>query len=74
MLYLKGLNRIAKCCIALGDIVSAEGAVQRADEMEPENPSFDGERQNIETLKHHIEDANKAEEKLDYRRVRSHRK
>jgi len=67
--YLKGLNRIAKCCIALGDIVTADNAVQRAEEMEPENPSFNAEKLNIETLKRHIEDANKAEEKLDYRRV-----
>jgi hypothetical protein len=54
----------------LGDIVTADNAVQRAEEIEPENPSFNAEKLNIETLKRHIEDANKAEEKLDYRRVR----
>ncbi|XP_059471816.1 dnaJ homolog subfamily C member 7 [Neocloeon triangulifer] len=67
--YIKGFQRAAKCCIALGDIVSAETTISRAVEIEPDSQSFNAEKSSIETLKHHIEDARKSQEKGDYRRV-----
>ncbi|CAB3385293.1 Hypothetical predicted protein [Cloeon dipterum] len=67
--YMKGYSRIAKCCINLGDIATAENFIQRALEIEPDNQSFNPEKSNIETVKYHLAEAQRALEKEDYRKV-----
>ncbi|XP_065332925.1 sperm-associated antigen 1-like [Cloeon dipterum] len=47
---VKCLIGIAKCCVNLGDVVSAEDAVEQASNIEPDNPAFKKLRNDIEMI------------------------
>ncbi|XP_050362123.1 dnaJ homolog subfamily C member 7 [Nymphalis io] len=66
--FTKGYIRMAKCCIALGDLSGAEQAVRRASELGgPDCAS--NERRAIKSLQRLHDDAQRAMEAGDYRRV-----
>lgn len=67
--FVKGHIRLAKCAIALGDRVSAEQALARSFQLEPNNPGITAEMNNLATLRHFEEDAIKAYAKKEYRKV-----
>lgn len=61
--------RVIKCCIALGDTSTAENALSRLRELEPNNATVTEESKNLNVLKRYEEDITKTWEKKDYRRV-----
>jgi hypothetical protein len=65
----QGLVRIAKCSIALGDVAAAENALTRAAEIEPGNTTLNSDMASVQSVRHHLEESRKAEEKGDYRKV-----
>ncbi|XP_060517347.1 dnaJ homolog subfamily C member 7 [Cylas formicarius] len=65
--FVKGYIRILKCGIALGDLVTAEGAAKNAERLQP--GSVINEIRSLEKLKQYEADARKAEEAKDYRKV-----
>uniref|UniRef100_A0A2A4JBR3 DnaJ homolog subfamily C member 7 n=1 Tax=Heliothis virescens TaxID=7102 RepID=A0A2A4JBR3_HELVI len=66
--FTKGYIRMAKCCIALGDLTGGEQAVRRATELGGAECAS-SERRALETLRKLHEDAQRAMEAFDYRRV-----
>nr|XP_026487450.1 dnaJ homolog subfamily C member 7 [Vanessa tameamea] len=66
--FTKGYIRMAKCCIALGDLSRAEQAVNRASELGGVDCAS-SERKAIKSLQRLHEDAQRAMEAGDYRRV-----
>lgn len=66
--FTKGYIRAAKCCIALGDLLNGEQAVRRATELGGVE-CVSGELRALETLKRLHEDAQRALDANDYRRV-----
>ncbi|XP_026757407.1 dnaJ homolog subfamily C member 7 [Galleria mellonella] len=66
--FTKGYIRIAKCCIALGDMSGGEQAVNRAKELGGADCAT-SERRALESLRRLHEDAQRAMEACDYRRV-----
>ncbi|XP_059059239.1 dnaJ homolog subfamily C member 7 [Achroia grisella] len=66
--FTKGYIRIAKCCIALGDMSSGEQAVNKAKELGGAECAT-SERRALESLRRLHEDAQRAMEARDYRRV-----
>ncbi|KAF7287162.1 tetratricopeptide repeat protein 2 [Rhynchophorus ferrugineus] len=65
--FVKGFNRIAKCGIALGDLVTAENAVRQAEQLQP--GSTTAEMRAIEKIKYNEKEAVKANESKDFRKV-----
>ncbi|XP_063376111.1 dnaJ homolog subfamily C member 7 [Cydia fagiglandana] len=66
--FTKGYIRIAKCCIALGDISGGEQAVRSATELGGADCAT-SERRALESLRRLHEDAQRAMEAEDYRRA-----
>ncbi|XP_026737789.1 dnaJ homolog subfamily C member 7 [Trichoplusia ni] len=66
--FTKGYIRMAKCCIAIGDLLGGDQAVRRASELGGVDCAA-GERRALETLRKLHEDAQRAMEAQDYRRV-----
>lgn len=66
--FTKGYIRIAKCCIALGDLAGGEQAVRKASELGGAECAA-SERRALDTLRRLHEDAQKALASGDYRRV-----
>ncbi|XP_053607541.1 dnaJ homolog subfamily C member 7 [Plodia interpunctella] len=66
--FTKGYIRIAKCCIALGDMSGGEQAVARASELGGAECAA-SERRALESLRRLHEDAQRAMEAGDFRRV-----
>ncbi|KAF9414575.1 hypothetical protein HW555_007582 [Spodoptera exigua] len=66
--FTKGYIRMAKCCIALGDLSGGDQAVRRASELGGADCAA-SERRALETLRKLHEDAQRAMEANDYRRV-----
>ncbi|KAI8427685.1 hypothetical protein MSG28_002144 [Choristoneura fumiferana] len=66
--FTKGYIRIAKCCIALGDISGGEQAVRAATELGGAD-CVTSERRALESLRRLHEDAQRAMETEDYRRA-----
>lgn len=66
--FVKGYIRVAKCCVALGDVVSAKQALIRAKELEPQNGAVDAEMSNVTTLEKFSSDAVDAYANKDYRK------
>ncbi|XP_054284464.1 dnaJ homolog subfamily C member 7-like [Macrosteles quadrilineatus] len=67
--FTKGWVRVIKCCVSLGDASTAENALARLAELEPNNATIVEEKRNIDTLKKYEEGINKSYEQKDYRRV-----
>ncbi|XP_050675516.1 dnaJ homolog subfamily C member 7 [Leptidea sinapis] len=66
--FTKGYIRIAKCCIALGDLTGGEQAVKKAAELGGADCASN-EKRALESLRKLHDDAQKALESGDYRRV-----
>ncbi|CAB3249857.1 unnamed protein product [Arctia plantaginis] len=66
--FTKGYIRMAKCCIALGDLAGVEQAVHRATELGGAECAA-SERRALEALRKLHEEGQRAMEAADYRRV-----
>ncbi|KAL0849073.1 hypothetical protein ABMA28_013435 [Loxostege sticticalis] len=66
--FTKGFIRIAKCCIALGDLSGGEQAVNRASELGGAECAA-SERRALESLRRLHEEGQRAMDAADYRRV-----
>jgi DnaJ family protein C protein 7 len=67
--YIKGYIRIAKCSLALGDLSAADNAISVVKELSPNNAAIIPEVQKLEVIRRFDEEANKAYQKQDYRKV-----
>lgn len=67
--FEKGYLRILKCGIALGDVMTAENAAKTLQEIQPNNATYKNELNSLERLKQYENEATKAYEKKDYRKV-----
>nr|CAD7398666.1 unnamed protein product [Timema poppensis] len=67
--FVKGYIRIVKCSLALGDIITAESAIAKVQELEPNNTSLAPEISKIAVAKRFMEEGDKAYNKQDYRKV-----
>nr|CAD7587375.1 unnamed protein product [Timema genevievae] len=67
--FVKGYIRIVKCSLALGDIITAENAIAKVQELEPNNISLAPEISKIAVAKRFMEEGDKAYNKQDYRKV-----
>ncbi|XP_067007935.1 dnaJ homolog subfamily C member 7 isoform X2 [Anabrus simplex] len=67
--FVKGYIRVAKCSLALGDITAAQSALSAVRELDPTNSSVEAEEKKIEIIQRFEEEANKAYNKGDYRKV-----
>jgi len=71
--FVKGYVRIAKCCIALGEISSAKQAIQKGLDIDPScKETFDVESKNCHYLERHSDDLDSALEANDYRKALFH--
>ncbi len=66
--FVKGYIRVAKCCVSLGDVVSAKQALNKAKELEPQNAAVDAEMGNVNTLEKFQNDALAAYAAKDFRK------
>ncbi|KAF2903680.1 hypothetical protein ILUMI_02475, partial [Ignelater luminosus] len=67
--FIKGYQRIIKCGIALGDIMTAEQAVKKVKELDTTNVAINNEIRSLEILKQYESEAQKAYDKKDFRKV-----
>lgn len=65
--FEKGYVRIAKCCLALGDIVGAELTIKKLHEIDPNSVALKGHDQQCKQLRQLGEKAYQCYEKKDYR-------
>jgi len=70
--FVKGYVRIAKCCVALGEIPSAKQAIERGKSLEPNSTAFDTETQNCQFMGKQQEEIDSAFETRDYRKALFH--
>lgn len=66
---MQGFIRIAKCSLALGDLSAADNAISAVKELSPNNAAIIPEVQKLEVIRRFDEEANKAYQKQDYRKV-----
>lgn len=67
--FVKGYVRILKCGIALGDVMTADHALKRIQELEPNGTSVKNEIASLDTLRKFEADAQRAYDKKDFRTV-----
>lgn len=70
--FSKGYLRIVKCCLLLGDLVGAEQALRKIQEVEPKNAALRQETHNLRVLRDLQEKAAQCYEKDDYRTCMFH--
>lgn len=66
---VKAYVRIAKCGIALGDLTTAEQALNKIKELDTSNTLTANEVRSLELMKQYENDANNAYDKKDFRKV-----
>lgn len=66
--FAKGYVRIAKCCLALGDLAAALNAINKAEELDPHS-GLANEKRSLQMLQQFAEDMEKSYAKRDYRKV-----
>ena len=64
--FEKGWTRLARCCVLLGDTVTARQALTRLGELGGDNP---GEQRNVEVVERLVADSQQALTASDYRRA-----
>ena len=69
--FVKGYVRVSKCCVALGDAISAQQAIDKALQIEPNNTAVLQEKASVKQLSTYIADYNQAYQAKDYRKVSS---
>ena len=67
--FVKGYIRVSKCCVALGDAISAQQAIEKALQIEPNNTAALQEKTSIQQLITYLGDYNQAYQAKDYRKV-----
>jgi len=67
--FVKGYVRVAKCCISLGDVVSADQAIDRVLVLEPANTAVKQEQASLAQLKKFQADTEQAYRVKDYRKA-----
>ena len=69
--FISGYIRVAKCCISLGDLRSAEAALERVLELDPAHGSnlINQEQASLAQLKKFQADTEQAYNVKDYRKV-----
>ena len=67
--FVKGYIRVSKCCVALGDAISAQQAIDKALQIEPNNAAALQEKSSIQQLVTYLADYNQAYQAKDYRKV-----
>lgn len=67
--FVKGYVRVAKCCISLGDIISAEQAIDKVIQLEPTNTAIKQEQTALTQLKKFQADTEQAYAVKDYRKA-----
>jgi len=67
--FVKGYVRVAKCCISLGDVVSADQAIDRVLVLEPANTAVKPEQASLAQLKKFQADTEQAYRVKDYRKA-----
>ena len=68
--FVKGYVRVSKCCVALGDAISAQQAIDKALQIEPNNAAALQEKSSIQQLVTYLADYNQAYQAKDYRKVK----
>jgi len=63
--FTKGWTRVARCCILLGDTVSAKQALTKLGNLGDDSPT---EQRNIETIEKMVSDSQQAYHSKDYRK------
>merc|ERR1712038_625433 len=63
--FPKGWTRVARCCVMLGDTVSAKQALTKLGNLGDDNPT---EQRNIETVEKMVSDSQQAYQGKDYRK------
>lgn len=66
---MQGWIRVAKCCMILGNISAAENALTRVADLEPNNSSLAADLKTLDVVKRFDDEAIKAYDKKDYRKV-----
>ena len=67
--FVKGYVRVSKCHVALGDAISAQQAIDKALQTEPNNAAALQEKTSIQQLINYLADYNQAYQAKDYRKV-----
>ena len=63
--FAKGWTRVARCCVMLGDTVSAKQALTKLGNLGDDNPT---EQRNIETIEKMVSDSQQSYQSKDYRK------
>ena len=67
--FVKGYIRVSKCCVALGDAVSAQQAIDKALKLDPYNNSVLQEKATVQQLVAYKSDFDQSYQAKDYRKV-----
>lgn len=67
--FVKGYIRMAKCSLALGDLMTAEYAIKKVQELQLDGSGITNELKSLENLKKYENEATKAYEKKNFRDV-----
>lgn len=65
--FARGYLRVIKCCLLLGDLIGAEQALRRVQEIDPKNAAIKQESTNLKNLRDLQEKANQSYDNRDYR-------
>jgi len=63
--FTKGWTRVARCCVMLGDTVTAKQALTKLGNLGEENPT---EQRNVDTVDRMVSDSQQAYQSKDYRK------
>ena len=67
--FVQGYVRVSKCYVALGDVISAQQAIDKALKIEPNNVGALQEQNAIQQLMYYVANYNKTYQDKDYRKV-----
>ncbi|CAH1183620.1 unnamed protein product [Phaedon cochleariae] len=67
--FVRGYIRMIKCGIAMGDLMTAEYAIKKVQELQTDSSGIASEVKTVEKLKHNETEASKAYDKRDFRKV-----
>ncbi|KAG5892978.1 hypothetical protein JTB14_015022 [Gonioctena quinquepunctata] len=67
--FVRGYIRMIKCGIAMGDLMTAEYAIKKVQELQPNGSGITNEIRSFDKLKHNETEAARSYEKNDFRKV-----
>ena len=68
-IFVQGYVRVSKCYVALGDVTSAQHAIDKALKIEPNNVGALQEQSSIQQLMYYVANYKLASQEKDYRKV-----